>query len=98
MVMNWYIGQPIVAIRNHSQGFFRKGDEFVIRGLKQGCCPAVGVLINIGVTTDRTVTHCPACNFRKPVADHFFSEICFAPLDTNISELTEILERELVNV
>jgi hypothetical protein len=33
--MNWYIGQEIVAVKGHSQGCFKKGDEFIIRGLKK---------------------------------------------------------------
>lgn len=93
--MNWYIGQPIVAIRNHSQGIFKKGDEFTIKGLKQGCC---SIRIDIGITYNLqkfcNLTKCGICNKITIDSDNkfWFSETCFAPLDINISELTDILK------
>lgn len=98
MVMNWRIGQPIVAIKNHSQGRFKKGDEFIIKGLRTSSCFCPSkVLIDVGLPTITGRSGCK-CGFWEVSKIVWFNSTSFAPLDANISELTEILEMELVNV
>ena len=95
--MNWYIGQPIVAIVNHSQKRFRKGDEFIVCGLKLSSCKCTPhTLIDISIR-DYAYTHtkCVDCNTDRPYDAHYHED-CFAPLDTDISELTEILEQKQI--
>jgi phage FluMu protein Com len=98
--MKWYIGQPIVAIKNHSQGVFKKGQEFVIKGLQTSLCKCGCVLIDIGSTAGfNGIAKCPDC---KQVAEigsniNWFAEVMFAPLDVDISELTELLINKEVN-
>jgi len=91
--MNWYIGQPIVAILNHSQGKFKKGDEFTIKGLRQNFCNCKGVNIDVGICSPGDTFECDICNVKVPDLDikHWFHEDCFAPVDVDISELTEII-------
>lgn len=60
--MKWYIGQPIVAIINHSQGVFKKGDEFIIRGLKTSPCNCKNVIIDIGFITNKTIQRYCECH------------------------------------
>ena len=87
--MKWYIGQPIVAIKNHRHGRFKKGQEFIIMGLTQKqCCDKI-ILIDIGVGI---TTHCSTCGSSSGFAG--YSSNLFAPLDVDISELTEILTNE----
>lgn len=93
--MNWYIGQPIVAIRSHSRKFFTKGQEFTIKALKAGCCAACKVDIDIGLKYDGDGTHCPDCGAIEHTDINWFNEICFAPLDFDISELTKILKEPI---
>lgn len=93
--MKWYIGQPIVAIRNHSRGDFKKGDEFTIVSLMQAECRCKNVLIDIGIRCDYLgIVDCEDCGgvSEKGTNINWYDEVCFAPLDTDISELIEILK------
>lgn len=87
--MEWYIGQPIVAIKNHQKGRFKKGEEFTTKGLTQKqCCDKI-ILIDIGFGID---TVCSICGRSNGFAG--YGSDLFAPLDVDISELTEILTNE----
>ena len=91
--MNWYIGQNIVAIVDHSKGKFKDGDSFVIKSLLEGVCncPNKKILIDVGLVANGGKSKCITCNV--VVSGCWFADSCFAPLDElcNISELTEIL-------
>ena len=87
--MKWYIGQPIVAIKNQQQGRFKKGQEFIIMGLTQKQCCDKTILIDIGFGI---TTHCRICDRSNGFAG--YGSDLFAPLDVDISELTEILTNE----
>lgn len=87
--MNWYIGQPIVSIGDHSQGLFKKGQEFTISGLRLCGCGAVKMFIGITTHYDEAICKCG----RLRINDSYFDETRFAALDQDISELTEILEQ-----
>ena len=95
--MNWYIGQEIVAIRNHSQGLFKKGDEFIIKGIKYGTCSCKVVFLDIGIVGLNNSTLCVICG-RDTVAgkEQGFHDFCFAPKeqagDYSIEELLEEIE------
>jgi hypothetical protein len=92
--MKWYIGQPIVAIRNQKQNVFKKGQEFKIKALRQSdCCSHI--LIHIGIDASNVFSKmcCSICG-RLRDTDSFYSERNFAPLDQDISELTEILTKK----
>jgi hypothetical protein len=97
--MNWYIGQPIVALENHFQGAFKKGDEFVIKGLREAICKCKEIDIDIGlIEKNANAESCRVCGFFTMTTNTtwWFSEKRFAPLDTDISELTEILTQKQV--
>ena len=96
--MNWYIGQEIVAIRNHPQRYFKKGNTFKIVGLQQGVCGCAGVDINIGFGGNTwKMQYCNKCGqtYDTNSTIIWFGEKNFAPLDQDISELTEILEQPI---
>lgn len=95
--MKWYIGQPIVAIRNHDKGRFSKGQEFVVDGIKRSFCNCKGVLLDIGfaATTQKIKCYKCECVFQVNDGINWMHERNFAPLDQDISELTEILEQPL---
>jgi len=44
--MGFKIGDKVVCIKSHSDGYFNKGDEFVISGVYAGCCVP---LVTIGL-------------------------------------------------
>lgn len=91
---NWYIGQPIVAIED-GDGFFKKGDTFTIQGLRNTSCLCKCIDIDIGMKMKYNGYFCDVCGHQEEVTPGcimWFEETAFAPLDTDISELTEILE------
>jgi len=95
--MNWYIGQDIVSVKNHKQGLIKKGQVFVIKGLKNSWCKCNKVQIDVGVSDGSFgVNWCSTCrvNDTEKTYTNWLSENLFAPLDSiaDITELTEILE------
>ena len=101
--MNWHIGQDIVCIKNHSQGIVKKGETFIITGIKKGCCK---ILIDIGyIVKDfegSNLFQIPCDNCKKILFvgsdnTHWLNEELFAPLDTliDISEIEEIINEPL---
>lgn len=95
--MNWHIGQRIVAIVDHPDGCFKKGQEFVIQGLRKSPCRCGYILIDIGKITRKSFGYCLDCTGFYPKKDPtaWFWEKRFAPIDEwesfDISELTELL-------
>jgi len=89
----WYIGQPVVVIKDHSLGTFKKGQEFTIHGIKNSFCRCNENIINVGISTRHIHISCKYCGIKR-LNDGFYSEKLFAPLDQDISELTEILNQK----
>jgi hypothetical protein len=50
MSYNFHIGQDVVAIVNHSAGFFKKDDTFNIHSLRISKCRCNEVIVDIGKT------------------------------------------------
>lgn len=95
--MNWYIGQRIVAIRDHSQGVFKRGDEFVVRGLKQSLCKCGFIAIDIGLHPFDNEMLCVDCNTILFVGDvWWFHEEMFSPLDEIEVAISELMEQTQV--
>lgn len=94
---NWYIGQRIVAIRNHSKGRFKVGDEFVIKGLQSSACKCNEVEIDIGhkhnYSGDKYEFVCPDCNQPYPITSftQWYSETNFSPLDKIEQAISELM-------
>lgn len=92
--MKWYINQRIVALENHCQGAFKEGDEFIIRGLRDGICKCGKILIDIGKKSERTHFGCLPCHkLEESKGIWWFIETSFAPLEegTETTELSEVL-------
>lgn len=78
----FYIGQEIVAIKDHSQGAFKKGDEFIVTDCyRNNCkCKMWGVTIGINHTTSsHNCTACNTYNLTNLSKEWFFNVTCFAP-------------------
>lgn len=91
---NWYIGQDIVAIKDHIDGQFKEGETFVVKALTKAFCKCQKVLIDVGFKKNYNTLRCGQCNTEKYVGDItqlFYSENNFAPLDT-LADITEITE------
>lgn len=100
--MNWYIGQEIVCVKTHVERVVVRGRTYTIKSLREGVCPCdAGILIDVGVPHDPSrfteYSRCSKCGHRYYSGSTFWLvERHFAPLDQDISELTEILEKENV--
>jgi len=94
--MNWYIGQEIVCVKTHSMGLVIRGKTYIINGLSKPPCNCNYLMIEVGLKFNpeyNSFAECPLCIGVFYMGHHFcFHESLFAPLDQDISELTEILE------
>lgn len=95
-MINWYIGQPIVAIKNSRCGKVKKGEEFIIKALSSCVCGRVKIDIGLPCDDGKRWT-CVFTNTPTNETTHWKYEELFAPLDVDISELTGILEKELTH-
>lgn len=84
METNFYVGQEVVAIKDHSQGVYKKGDEFVIQGIKKTCC---NCCLDIGMSYfgDMTCTKCG--NDYDAFGVTWFNQSSFSPKQ-QLSETT----------
>ena len=89
---NFRVGGEVVCIKSHPKGYFKEGDIFVCKGIKQTpCCGALA--INVGVKTQLTHMTCK-CGVVRPNED-YYSAINFIPLDDiSIDEAIEVLQKE----
>lgn len=87
----FYIGQKIVAIKDHSQGIFKKGDEFTVLGITR-CCGYDGYdLIEIYVNDGNIGTKCTKCNFVH--YGDWFCESCFAPIELSTTTFEDVIKQ-----
>lgn len=95
--MNWYIGQDIVAIKDHSDGSFKRGDEFKIHRLTETPCKCGGsVMIDIGYFNPNFIgTQCDKCGFYFGNGQFVFYESNFAPLDPIKEAISQLIEETL---
>ena len=99
--MNWYIGQDIVAVKDHSAGRFKRGDEFKVLGLKRCSCKCRGVEIDIGHTIKRDLScifYCDSCFETEKLTSNtqWYLECSFAPLDPIKEAISELMEETQV--
>lgn len=80
----FYVGQKIVAIKDHSSGHFEKGDEFTVLDINEYCkCGC-----NVKIFQGELVTHgCAKCNTYKQFNGYYYAQEMFAPLQ-ELSEFT----------
>ena len=82
----FYVGQRVVAIVDHSQGAFKKGDEFTVTSIYFGCCQW---LVTIGIYPLRPKWKCDHCYsiHASPEEWEFFC-YRFAPIHTDFVSIT----------
>lgn len=90
METNFYIGQEVVAIRDHSQGRWRKGEEFIIQGVKKEPCCGL-ITVNVGINSDLQFVECICGHITDN--DFYYNSANFAPKQ-QLSETTynEVME------
>lgn len=84
----FYIGQKIVAIKDHSQGVFKKGDEFTVFNIVK-CCE---YLVDIGLKNG-IGSYCSYCN--KDISQNilFFNESRFAPIELSTTTFEDVIKQ-----
>lgn len=96
--MNWYIGQDIVAVRDHRKGIFKRGDEFKIKALRGSSCKCNDIEIDIGERLeDCDIMTCRICStlIIEKTTIWWFSDLNFAPLDPIKEAISELMEETL---
>lgn len=84
----FYVGQEIVAIKDHpGLGLYKKGDEFIVNAIYKGCCEW---MIDIGIPKMR-LAKCFICNTIKE-DDGFFGVRNFAPKHNLLGEFISMKE------
>lgn len=97
----FYIGQRVVRLESTNDGTLKKGEEFIVKGIKF-CCSAIGWRIDVGRFPENYKSYaCSSCHKQ-------YEEPCiwiaskFAPLEENTEfqaiTFTKILEKELVSI
>lgn len=94
------IGQKVVANKDHSQGLFKKGQEFTILDVMQSCCKVVVKITND--INDRNVMECTKCHrtFNSNLF-YYFNQTSFSPIqeigDMTIEEaILLVTQKEMV--
>jgi len=80
----FYVGQKVVAIKNHSEGVFKKGDTYVVEELIQCVCGILYLSIGIIFQTPMHLQKpkCTKCGHKYPPQKHLFHDSKnFAPLE-----------------
>lgn len=92
-MIKWYIGQPVVCISSLPVQSISKGKEYTIKGIR--LCECGDVQLNVGTSNSCVFQVCSCCgkNFKN---DRYYRATRFAPLDVDISELTEILSEPIL--
>lgn len=94
-----HIGQEIVAIIDHEQGAFKKGDAFIVKGLSKQC--KCGLLVDVGMKDpcnySGKILVCQQC--RDIITDDgiwWFSAKRFVPINYNTAKIVTFKEIEEV--
>jgi hypothetical protein len=95
------IGQTVVAIKDHSQGDFKKGQQFTILAIKSFCC-YVGVKITSPPTAN-CITYCTDCRIEHGGLDGFYyDQVAFAPLheigDMTFEDAIELVTPKILEI
>jgi hypothetical protein len=105
MMIDYRAGDDVVCIRDHSQGIVKKGDVFTAVQLARVGCGCV-LYVDIGVTSDRPFTRCPACGMNDEKTDNIWwlDARLFRRLLTRSEEedladvLAEVFSEELISL
>lgn len=81
------VGKEVICIKTHDEGVFKKGDEFLLLGIRKSCC---GIELDVGKEkySHTDFIHCIECDSIRSLNGSvwWFSSSRFAPK----SEITEI--------
>jgi hypothetical protein len=104
MIIDYRTGDDIIAIRDHSQGVFFKGDVFTAIALQRNSCGCIFV-VDIGLKSDRRFTKCPVCEMNDEKTDNIwwvdarsFRRLLSRSEEADLAEVLEqVLSEPLIN-
>ena len=94
---NWYIGQKVIAIKDHSQFMYRRGQVFSVTGIFIAPCRC-RTLLTIGLTHPNKLTMCKSCgqDYMRPTFEATFNAASFRPLlDADNEARLDAIEQEV---
>jgi len=105
MMIDYRPGDEIVAIKDHSQGIFKKGDVFTAIAMQRNGCGCI-FLVDIGLTSDRPFTQCPVCGTNDEKTDqvwwvsaHLFRRLLTRSEEADLADvLAEVFSEELISL
>ena len=105
MILDYRTGDDIVAIKDHSQGVFFKGDVFTALAMKRSSCGCI-ILVDIGLKSDRPFTKCPVCGMNDEKTDqvwwvsaHLFRRLLTRSEEADLADvLAEVFSEELISL
>lgn len=88
--------KEVICIKSHSKNVVVKDNIYNVYSILQTSCKCgPKTLYDVGIRTERGPNRCPICNISSSSSEiYWISSILFADL-ADISELTEILSKEV---
>lgn len=76
------VGMKIIALADHHQGAFKKGDIFIVRSISRSTCSCGRERLDVGVILTTTVLVCAICGSNVTCGNiWWFLSSRFAPLE-----------------
>jgi hypothetical protein len=105
MILDYRAGDDIVAIKDHSQGIYKKGDVFTAISLQRNGCRCI-ILVDIGLKSDRPYTKCPVCGMNDEKTDNIwwvearaFRRLLSRSEEEDLADvLAEVFQEELISL
>lgn len=105
MIIDYRPGDDIVAIKDHSQGVFFKGDVFTAVAMQRNSCGCI-FLVDIGLKSDRPFTKCPVCLTNDEKTDtiwwvdaRLFRRLLSRSEEADLADvLAEVFSEELISL
>jgi len=83
------VGKKVIAIKNHVEGIYKRGNVFELKGIKKSPCGCTHIDLDVGLKTNVDYLQCSKCKYlEKSTGIHWCGETHFAPYDDSLSELT----------
>jgi hypothetical protein len=87
----WYIGQEIVCIKTHPLKIVKRGQIYIIKGLKKSDCSCNKIIIDVGFKAKFKSTYCLLClQDSSHDSIYWLCETRFAPLEYNSDAIEEL--------
>lgn len=99
-VPKFYVGQRVVAIENHPQGAFKRGDVFTVESVSRSACSCGHFRVTIGISTTALEQQCFKCGLEYlAIGKMYFNESRFAPIHEDFKKVTfeRVVEKELTS-